>query len=248
MNHEVRTPLTSITGFAEILQQDLSPPHDDHAKMIFDSSRRLMRTLDAVMQFSELEAGTEALRYESFDLRDEVQAAIALVRDTPKDDTVRIDTQLPAGPVPVHIGRVAVRRILHHLSENAVKFSPPEATATITLQAEERVVHVEVHDDGIGIPEEAQSRIFEPFIQKSEGLQREYEGTGLGLAIVQRLVIALGGMLSIDSTPGAGTTVRLTLPRTPDDRGEVARHVPTRGHVVIAPSREADHFDEVARG
>lgn len=215
MNHEVRTPLTSITGFSEIMMDDLSEPHNRHAELIHQSSQRLMQTLDAVMQFSQLEAGAEALSFETFDLRTEFRFVAEQMR--PAAEAQHVDLDIDGSPEPVSgcWDRTAVRRIVMNLLENAIKFSGKGATVRLragTAPNDALPVKIRVQDSGIGIGKDAQERIFDPFVQESEGLRRRYEGTGLGLSIVQRLTHALGGTVEVQSERGEGATFSVRLP------------------------------------
>jgi PAS domain S-box-containing protein len=222
MNHEVRTPLTSITGFSEIMMGDLPEPHARHARLIHQSSHRLMQTLDAVMQFSQLEAGAEALSFETFDLRTELRFVAGQIRPAPEAKHVDLDIDGLSEPVSGCWDRTAVRRIVMNLLENAIKFSDKDTTVRLrvmTVQDDARPVEIRVQDAGIGIAEEAQERIFDPFVQESQGLRRRFEGTGLGLSIVQRLTHALGGTVDVESERGEGATFSVRLPMDSSNHG-----------------------------
>jgi PAS domain S-box-containing protein len=215
MNHEVRTPLTSITGFSEIMMEDLSEPHDRHAKLVHQSSQRLMQTLDAVMQFSQLEAGAEALSFETVDLHTELRVVAERLQPAAEAQHVDLDIDAPSTPVNGSWDRTAVRRIVRNLLENAIKFSDRGTTVHVRVAMtsdDDLPAEIRVADSGIGIGKDAQERIFDPFVQESEGLRRRYEGTGLGLSIVQRLTHALGGAVDVQSKRGEGATFTVRLP------------------------------------
>jgi len=206
--------------------------HARHAKLIHQSSQRLMQTLDAVMQFSQLEARAEALSFETFDLRTEVRFVAGQMRPAAEAKHVDLDIDGSSEPVSGCWYRIAVRRIVMNLLENAIKFSDKDATVRLrvmTLQDDARPAEIRVRDSGIGIAEEAQERIFDPFVQESEGLLR-FEGTGLGLPIVQRLPQALGGTVDVESKRGEGATFSVRLPV------DFSNHGPMSNGGVTSPS------------
>jgi PAS domain S-box-containing protein len=213
MNHEIRTPLTSITGFSELLKEELDGPYGRHAELIYDSSRRLMHTLDAVMQLSKLQAGAAALSPEPMNLVDVVASEVE--EHVPDAEAKDVSLRGPSGAKTLE-GRwdaTAVRQIVHVLVQNAVKFTGRGGRVTVSVnEGDDRAV-VEVEDTGIGIAPESRERIFDPFVQESEGLRRAYEGSGLGLTIAQRYADEMGATIDVESTPGEGSTFAVRLPK-----------------------------------
>lgn len=215
MSHEIRTPLTAIIGFAEVLKEELgSTHHQRFATLIHDSSRRLMQTLDSVLQLSKLEAGIVTLESEPIDLGAEVLDTVELLRPHAErrgvDLRMTTDPSLPRG----EWDDGAVHRIVQNLVGNAIKFTEEGGTVTVSVRHRGDHAQIEVSDTGIGIDEDFLPDIFEPFRQESAGMGRSHEGSGLGLAIVRRLVEIMGGTTSVDSTKGVGTTFTIRLPLT----------------------------------
>ena len=206
MSHEVRTPLTSIIGFAEVLADELSGTHRQFVDRIYRSGQRLQQTLTSVLQLSKLEAGLGALNAEAFDVAgelDEVAHALA-----PEAEEANVDLQVYAGERPLRIvsDRNAFYRIMMNLAQNAVKFTEAGGRVELRVTREGHQIILRVEDTGVGISDAFQAQMFEAFTQESSGVRREHEGSGLGLAIVGRLVDLLGGAIDVESTKGKGTT------------------------------------------
>ena len=217
MSHEVRTPLTSINGFSEILKDELSGSQRVLAEQVYRSGHRLLRTLDSMLELSRLEAGELPLEREQVQLDSVVAETTEMLQ--PQAQAKAIELVL-AAPTPT-IGAWndnAIHRIAENLIGNAIKFTPDGGRVEVRVRSEGTTGILEVEDNGIGIGDEALPAIFEAFQQESQGLGREYEGSGLGLSIVKQLTEELGGTVKVRSTKGEGTcfTVRLPVAAPPD--------------------------------
>lgn len=212
MSHEIRTPLTSVTGFAEVLEGNLEGQMRAFAGRIYQSGQRLMKTLDSVLQLSKLEAGVYELEREPLSLGPLIEETTELLRPSAKEKSITLTTSISNSPISGRWNEGALNRILENLVENAIKFTPENGTVVVRAWTKDDEVVLEVEDDGVGIREEALSKIFEAFKQESEGLTREYEGSGLGLPIVQRLVDAHNGSLMVDTEKGRGSRFIVRLP------------------------------------
>ena len=221
MSHEIRTPLTSIIGFAEAIGKQLSVPSVEgtdqdvarFAALIEKSGRRLLDTLNSVLDYSKLEAGSMRLSVDTLEVGP-VARTITDLYQTRADEkgvdlTVDIDTPLP----PAVADAEAVRRVLRNVLNNAIKFSEAGDEVTVRVTADDEWVRVEVSDTGIGIDREFLPRLFEAFAQESTGNKRAYEGSGLGLAVAKRLVGLMDGTIDVDTEKGVGTCVAVRLPR-----------------------------------
>ena len=214
INHEFRTPLTTIISSSRLIEED--PERADRfASRILAGGERLLRTLNTVMDFAELEGGQMAFTPRDFDLRSLLSSAVDDVRDLAERKNLVLTLDLPESPVSVRLDQHYVRRICIHLLSNALKFTDTEeATITIGGRAEDDdTVSLWVEDSGIGIHPAFQSRMFDEFVQASSGNDRTHEGNGLGLTIVKRLVDRMDGTIDVDSAPGEGTCVTVHLPR-----------------------------------
>ena len=236
MSHEIRTPLTSILGFSQMLTSQVNGTTHRFAERIHRSGKRLERTLEAVLTLSKLRSGTYTPHPESLHLFSAVEET--LTRFEKKADTN--DVTLTSAPQPFSgagphsdpdseadasrttestheyacLDDDGFRQILHHLVDNAIKFTPAGGSVTVCAYRVGSVVHLVVEDTGSGIESEAQEMVFEAFKQESEGRSRSHEGSGLGLAIVQQFVEKMGGTLSLDSTKGEGSRFAVELPHS----------------------------------
>lgn len=235
MSHEIRTPLTSIIGFADVLQ-DQTPDASggDIADLIGQSSERLLRTLNSVLDLSKLESGAVSLSCDEFDLATLVRDSVSLLQQRVESSDVSLEADASES-APVLLDAAAVQRILDNLIGNALKFTE-QGTVRVSVQRADASVQpadagesnaadidesgrpgrviVRVSDTGPGIPADFLPNLFEPFQQAPQNDDNRFEGSGLGLAITQRLVHMMNGEISVDSTVGRGTTFTVTLPRS----------------------------------
>ena len=212
-SHELKTPLTVISGFASTL---LRYPDIDEAMRtsaldaIWSRSVELTRIVERLLLSSRIEAGRLDLELSSLDvlplLRDRVTTIAAGIS--------RRITFIAADDVPPAIGNSsALTTVVDHLVDNAVKYSPNGEPVAVTVTADEQVVRVAVADRGIGMDEEQSAHCFDRFWQAESTDVRRFGGTGIGLYIVQSLVEAMGGTVSVTSAPGQGSTFSVQLRR-----------------------------------
>ena len=217
MSHELRTPLNAITGYVDLIEMGIHGPVTPEQRAdlasIQRSQRHLMGLINGVLNYSRLEAG--AVHYEVRDVVvDEVLATCeALVAPTVSGRRLAMkfdgcDPGLKARADPEKL-----QQIVLNLLTNAVKFTEPGGRLTLTCAPRGDTVAITVGDTGHGIATDHLERIFEPFVQVDARLTRTREGVGLGLAISRDLARGMGGDLTVESTPGAGSTFTLTLPR-----------------------------------
>jgi signal transduction histidine kinase len=214
MNHEFRTPLTSILTFSELIR-DNPEVADRFADRILGGGRRLLHTLNTVMDFAELEGGGRSVTPGTFHLGDVVRSVADDFRENARQKELDLSVEIGEEIGTVVLDRHRVERILTHLLHNAVKFTEDGSitvTAGLGTDRADGPVELCVADTGVGIDPDRQPEIFEEFAQASRGLDRTHEGNGLGLTIVQRLVDQLDGALDLESTPGEGTRVTVRLP------------------------------------
>lgn len=222
MSHELRTPLTAITGYAEMLKDSLEGQPELFAEKIQHGGNRLSNTLDTVLDFSELEAGTRELERSPVDLASIAEEVADHHRANAEEASLSMTVERPEGPVWAYSNDSALHRIPENLIDNAIKFTPEGGEVAVRIRDDEEDVMLEVEDTGIGIDEDALPQVFEAFRQESEGMAREFEGTGLGLSIVNELVDALGGSIEVDTEKGEGTRIAVRLPAVREEQAEAS--------------------------
>ncbi|MCA2012083.1 response regulator [Cereibacter sphaeroides] len=214
MSHEIRTPLNGILGMADLLSEDLHDPGQrEMVAAIRDSGDMLLSVLNGVLDLAKVEAGQLTLEEVPFRLRDVARQTEALhgLRARAKGLTFRLDCD-GVGLERRRGDPFRLAQVIGNLIDNAIKFTDDGAiTVTLTEEAGDRVA-ISVSDTGLGMSEAAQARVFNAFEQADGGTARRYGGTGLGLAICKEIVEKMGGAITLDSRPGEGSTLTVTLP------------------------------------
>jgi signal transduction histidine kinase len=217
VSHELRTPLTSLVGFAEFLEDGvagpLQPAQQEYVAMIQENAGRLRMLVDDLLDFSRLQAGTLQLQWVEADMGGLISNVAAALRPQIAAAGLRLDLDLPAGPVIVTMAQERIGQVLMNLLSNAIKFTSRGGQLTVRLQAQDLLVRVEVVDTGIGIAPTDQGRLFERFFQAEPSLTRSHGGVGLGLSISKAIVEAHGGNIGFNSVPQQGSTFWFVLPR-----------------------------------
>ncbi|MCX6559388.1 MAG: ATP-binding protein [Candidatus Aminicenantes bacterium] len=215
MSHELRTPLNSIIGFTGLLLLDAAGPLNEEQtrqlRMVKDSGQHLLALINDVLDISKIEAGRFEIRDESFDLPASIRKVLLAVQPLADKKGLGLEARVAAEVGRIRSDRLRVEQILLNLLDNAVKFTDRGEVSVDCRLDGERIV-TRVNDTGIGIKPEDIASLFQPFHQIDGGPARLHEGTGLGLAISRRLVERLGGVLSVESRWGRGSTFQFTLP------------------------------------
>lgn len=210
-SHELKTPVTSIRGFAELLTSGLVTSESqtaDYLERIRAESARMDQLLGDVLSLSVLESGKVRREPQELALSQVAQEVARALAGKAKDAQVELQVE---GEATLTADRDEMLRLLTNLVENAVKYNRPGGRVTVRLASREGRAVIEVEDTGIGIPEGDLSRVFERFYRVDKGRSRVVGGTGLGLAIVKHLVWDYQGLLEIKSKLGEGTTVTVKL-------------------------------------
>ena len=212
MSHELRTPLNAIIGFAQYLQTDptLDETHKEVAKNIELSGRHLLSIINDILDFSKAEAGKLKVCKEKINLRDVLGEVEIMIRPSAEEEGIELEIEKP--DIEIETDPRLLKQILINLLSNAVKYTE---RGSVKLRVEElgQELKFRVIDTGVGIPKEAQERIFEVFEQLDNPIQKKHRGTGLGLALTKKLVSLLGGRIGVFSEgEGKGSEFWFTLP------------------------------------
>ena len=211
VSHELKTPLQSIMGSAELMENGLVKPEDMPVFVgrIRSEAARLVTLIEDIIRLSQLDEGLE-LPTESVALRPLAEETVSSLHDAAAAKNVTLTVTGEA--VTVRSVRRLLSEILYNLCDNAIKYNVPNGSVTVDLSPTANGAALTVSDTGIGIPPEHQSRVFERFYRVDKSHSRASGGTGLGLSIVKHAVQDLGGAIHLDSTPGQGTSIRVTIP------------------------------------
>ncbi len=228
MSHEVRTPLTGIIGFADLLAGEVTPGVQlDFVQTIERNGRRLLDTLNAVLDLSRLEAGEYAAARRPVDLGPEVVRVAERFRAAATKRGLRLDVDVEPD-VAAQVDVDALDQILGHLIDNAVKFTD-DGGVRVSLEATAGEAVLRVADTGLGISAAFLPEALDAFRQEDSGDARSHEGSGLGLTVARQLVRLLDGQLAIASERPGGTVVTVTFPRVARVRSPSLAAAPTAG-------------------
>jgi signal transduction histidine kinase len=214
-SHELRSPLTSVQGFAELLMLDrdsLTPKQVETVEIILDNCRHLVRLLNDLLDLARSDAGRLGIMPQPTEVAPLVDDAVRTMRAQTESSRQRLSQRIEPGLPLIHVEADRIRQILVNLLTNAHEYSPEGASIEVTARAIDAEVEIAVTDNGPGIPESQLDQIFERFTRGDAGLTQRVGGTGLGLAISKSLVELHGGTIAVRSTPGAGSTFSLRLP------------------------------------
>jgi len=218
MSHELRTPLNIILGYSELALEHLEERGDDETaedlRRVHGAGQHLLGLISDVLDLSRIEADRLEIGREPFDLDEMVREMVLSFQPLALTNTDELLAEVPLGLVVTGLDRTRVRQILLNLVSNAIKFTRNGQIRIRVRRDGERHLDISVRDTGIGIPADKLAVIFLPFTQVDPSTTRRYEGSGLGLAISRRLAELMGGTLSVESSPGRGSTFTLRLPCT----------------------------------
>jgi signal transduction histidine kinase len=213
VSHEIRTPMSSILGFASVLTENLVGNElAEYSVMIEENGRRLLETINGILDIAKIESNEVKLRPELISVRNEVLRVVTLLEQRAREKKIVLSTQMPE-EVEAFLDAQYLGRVLLNLIGNAVKFTH-EGSVHVRVEVQQalRMLEICIADTGIGISEDFFPHLFNEFKQEISGGDRNYEGTGLGLTITKRLVELMGGTIVVESVKGQGSTFIVRLP------------------------------------
>lgn len=211
VSHELKTPLQSIMGSAELIENGLVKPEDmkDFSDRIYKEAARLLTLIEDIIRLSQLDENVE-LAWENLDIAKMASDTAALLRDTAEKKNVIIN--LDCEPTEIYGVRQLYSEIIYNLCENAIKYNKDGGSVTVSTHPKNGGIELTVSDTGIGIPPEHRSRVFERFYRVDKSHSKATGGTGLGLSIVKHAVQYLGGQIDLTSRVGEGTKITVFFP------------------------------------
>jgi two-component system sensor histidine kinase BaeS len=217
-SHELRSPLTSVQGFAELLMLDrdsLTPRQAETVEIILDNCRHLVRLLNDLLDLARSDVGRLSIRPQPTEVAPLVEDVVRTMRAQTEAGNQSLTEHVQPGLPQISVEPDRIRQILVNLITNAHEYSPEGASIGVSAHAVGAEVEIGVTDNGPGIPAEQLERIFERFTRGDAGLTQRVGGTGLGLAISKSLAEAHGGSIAASSAVGQGSTFRVRLPIAP---------------------------------
>ncbi len=215
VSYELRTPLTNIIGFSDMLAQPpvgpLAGKQMEYLNDIRTSSSKLLAIINDILDLTTIDAGGLELKLAMTPVREIVEAAELGVRERLAKSGITLIVQIASDLDTVFADRQRMTQVLYHLLSNAIGFSSEGSTITVTCRKAGAMAAFSIQDSGVGIPEEYQASVFGRFESRSQG--SKHRGAGLGLAVVKSIVELHGGQITLRSSPGKGTTVTVLIPQ-----------------------------------
>ena len=222
VSYELRTPLTNIIGFAELLAGPAAGPlterQRDYLGDIRLSGRTLLAIIDDILDLATIDAGTLELKLSPVKVRHVIEQAVQGLEERIQQNKLALDIEIEPGIDEFVADGKRVTQMLYNLLSNAIGFSDTGGTIALRCRRRESMLAFTVHDQGVGIPDDYQQAVFDRFESRSHGSR--HRGAGLGLSVVKSLAELHGGTVTLDSAPGRGTRVTLLLPYRDEPAGE----------------------------
>ncbi|MDE7021142.1 MAG: two-component sensor histidine kinase, partial [Lachnospiraceae bacterium] len=211
VSHELKTPLTSISGYAELIATGMASKKEGRhfAEEIHQNAQRLLVLINDILQLSQLDDTPEQqFTFEPVDLYELAARCMEMMEPVAARHGVQLS--LKGTPLMIYADGALIEELLYNLCDNAIRYNQKDGHVWMTVTD-----CLIIQDDGIGIPPEYQKRVFERFFRVDKSRSRKTGGTGLGLAIVKHIAQVHGAVISLDSDEGIGTTVRVKFPNVP---------------------------------
>ena len=249
VSHELRTPLNSIIGFSDMLLYEMfggfsDPRQKEYVSLVRESGHHLLAVVNSILDVSKIESGAYATNPEPFRFRDAVDMCHSMLKHQAGAKGLDLSVDVSPETGEVHADRRAVQQMLINLVSNAIKFTPHGGRIVIGAKRIGSRLHFWVSDTGIGISADDLAQVGKPFMQIQNDYTRQFEGAGLGLSLVKGLVSLHNGTMAIESEPGDGTTVTISLPVQGPKRSRTAEEAEI---VTMPASRAKEDIDGTFR-
>jgi signal transduction histidine kinase len=221
-SHELKTPMTTIQGYVQVLHRRVSQENVDRTALIRvvdiinDQTKRMNRLVDELLDISRIEAGRLEVRHDVVDLEELLTQVVEQQQMTSEQITIRLQVAEGAVHLRVMGDEARLQQVVLNLLSNALKYSPDQGSVTVALQHEADAAVISVADKGVGISKKEQQHLFERFFRTEGARQSGVDGLGLGLYIASSIVKEHGGRMWVQSQPGQGSTFFFTVPLAQD--------------------------------
>jgi len=211
VSHELKTPLTSISGYSELIETGMATEADVHhfATEIHKNSNRLLTLINDIIRLSELDVSEDAPLMEKINLAVIARTATDMLAINAEKNSVTLSYDGSHGYI--YANKMMMEELVYNLTDNAIRYNNKNGSVDVSVKTVDGKVILRVKDTGIGIPKEHQERIFERFYRVDKSRSKSTGGTGLGLAIVKHIVARNNAQLDMDSEPGKGTDIKVTF-------------------------------------
>lgn len=211
VSHELKTPLTAISGYAELIGNGMTGKEDTirFSKEIHSNANRLLSLINDIIKLSELDETDHQMEMEKMDLYEQAENCVQMMQVTAEKQGIRLTLQGESAMVMANKG--LMDEVFYNLCSNAIRYNKPGGSVTVTVGTKDERPFLSVADTGIGIPKECQERVFERFYRVDKSRSKSTGGTGLGLAIVKHIVAQHNAALHLDSELGEGTTIEIVF-------------------------------------
>ena len=217
VSHELRTPLTSVKGYAAILLAgklgDIPPEVKTRLEKINRHSDELVHMVNDLLDIARIESGKMTMKQEPLSLKEIVDKISDLLAVQMKEKQIKFSADIPENCNAVFCDRNQIERVFINIIGNSIKFTPTKGKITVRTAPAEKMVQVDISDNGCGMPEHSLEAIFDEFYRVDNPINQEVKGTGLGLSLVKHIVEAHGGKIWVKSKVDSGSTFSFTLPR-----------------------------------
>lgn len=211
VSHELKTPLTAISGYAELIGNGMTGKEDTirFSNEIHSNANRLLSLINDIIKLSELDEADHQMEMEKIDLYKLAENCVQMMQVTAEKQGIRLTLQGESAMVMANKG--LMDEVFYNLCSNAIRYNKPGGSVTVTVGTKDERPFLSVADTGIGIPKECQERVFERFYRVDKSRSKSTGGTGLGLAIVKHIVAQHNAVLCLDSELGEGTTIEIVF-------------------------------------
>lgn len=212
VSHELKTPLHTISGCAELMSNGMVKPEDmeKFSSQIYTETQRMIRLVEDIIKLSHLDEGAESMEWENVDIYSLTEETVKRLLPAAKVNNIKV--MLTGESAKINVIPQLLKEIIYNLCDNAIKYNRKGGDVNVSVKKSEQQVTLTVSDTGIGIPPEHQERIFERFYRVDKSHSKEIGGTGLGLSIVKHAAKLLNGSINLQSQPDKGTSISVSFP------------------------------------